>query len=88
MVDRSGEFNFFQGIHVRIDIRIDISIFIRPMTTKFGKEVHLDELTKVRLMTHGLVTHVITSRSRDKLKRISTSRVTFHYETPQNGNLP
>ena len=26
MVDPGGEFSFFQGIHVRIDIRIDIFI--------------------------------------------------------------
>ena len=40
MVERGGEFNFFQGIHVRIDKRTDISIFIRSMTTKFSKQVH------------------------------------------------
>ena len=37
MADKGGEFSFFQGIHMRIGIRIHISIFIRPMTTKFGK---------------------------------------------------
>ena len=45
MADRGGEFRFFQGIHVRIDIRIDISISIRPMTNKFDKQIHLRELT-------------------------------------------
>ena len=35
MADRGGKFSFFQGIHVRIDIRIDIVISIRPMITKF-----------------------------------------------------
>ena len=48
MADRGSEFSFFSGIHVRTEIRIGISIFIRPMTTKFGKEVHLEELTRVR----------------------------------------
>ena len=42
MADRGGEFSFFQSILVRIDI----SISIRPMTTKFGKQVHLQDLTK------------------------------------------
>ena len=46
MMDRGKEFNFFQSIHVRIDIRIDISIFIRDMTTKFGKGIHLYDLTE------------------------------------------
>ena len=35
MADRGGEFSLFQGIHVRIDVKIDISITIRPMITKF-----------------------------------------------------
>ena len=33
---------FFQVLHAKIDIRIDISISIRSMTTKFGKQVHLE----------------------------------------------
>ena len=37
MADWGGEFSFFQGVHERIGIRIDISI--RPMITKFGKQV-------------------------------------------------
>ena len=50
MADRGEEFSFFQDIHVRIDIRIDISISIRPMTTKFGKQLHLQDLTQMRLI--------------------------------------
>ena len=38
--------NFFWGIQVRIDIRINISISTRPLTTKFGRLVHLWELTQ------------------------------------------
>ena len=46
MVDLGGDFSFFKGIHVKIDIRrIDISNFIRPMINKFGKQVHLQDLT-------------------------------------------
>ena len=56
MVDQCGEFSFFQGIHVRIDIIIAISIFIRPMITIFDKQVHLQDLTQVRLVKRELVT--------------------------------
>ena len=55
MVDRGGEFCFFQDIHVRFDIRIDISISIRPMTTKFGRQVPLQDLTQMRLIKQVLV---------------------------------
>ena len=47
IVDCSGEFSFFQGI--KIDIRNGIFISIQPTTTKFGKQVHLEELTHMRL---------------------------------------
>ena len=44
MVDQDSEVNFFQGINVRNNIRIDIYISIIPMTIKFGKQIHLQEL--------------------------------------------
>ena len=56
MLDRGSEFSFFQGIHVRIDIRIDISIFIRHMTTKYNKQVHLQELARIRQIKQVLAT--------------------------------
>ena len=56
MADQGGEFSFFQDIHVRIDIRSDISISIRPITTKFGKQVHLQDLTQMRLIKQVLMT--------------------------------
>ena len=56
MADGGSEFSFFQCIHVRIDLRIDIFISIRPMTTIFGKEVDLEQLTQIRLMKLVLVT--------------------------------
>ena len=56
MADRGGEFNFFQGIQVRNDMRIDVSIFIGPMTTKFNKQVNLGKLTQIRLIKQVLVT--------------------------------
>ena len=56
MVDLDDEFSFFQGIHVRIDIGIDISISIWAMITKFDKQVHLQNLTQLRLIKQVLVT--------------------------------
>ena len=50
MAYRVGELSFFQSIHVGIDDkRIDMSISIRPMTTKFGKQARLQDLTQMRL---------------------------------------
>ena len=56
MADRGGVFSFSQGIQVRIDITIDISISIRPMATIFCRQVHLEELIQVRLIKQMLVT--------------------------------
>ena len=56
MADQGGEVSFFQDIHVRIEIRIDISISIQPMIIKFGKQVHLQELTQMRLIKQVLET--------------------------------
>ena len=44
-MDRGAEVNFFQGTNVIIDIKFDIFISIRPMIIKFGKQVHLQDLT-------------------------------------------
>ena len=41
MGDRGNEFSFFIGIRVRIAVRIDISISIWFVITKFGKQPHL-----------------------------------------------
>ena len=49
MTDQGGEFSFFQGIHVRIDLRFDISISIKPMIAMFGEQVHLQDFTQMRL---------------------------------------
>ena len=53
--DRGGEFRFFQVIHLRIDIRIDVFVSIRPITTKFGKHVHPQDLTKMSLIKQMLL---------------------------------
>ena len=73
MADWGGEFSFFQGIHVRIDISIDIFIFIKPMINKFSREVHLQDLTQMRLIKQVLVTFnvKITWQTKNIVKHIS-----------------
>ena len=77
MADRGVEFSFFQGIHIRIDIRVDISSYARPLTFKFGKQVQIQRGAG----------EVITSGSCDKLK------IFYHYQSAcdhqvwQHGNL-
>ena len=77
MADRGGEFSIFQGIHVRFDTRIDIS--------RFGKQVHLQDLTQTRLIKQVLV-KPITSRSRGKLE-ISPLPYCLWLQTWQDDNL-
>ena len=55
MADRGCKFSSFHNIHVRLDKKIDISFFIRPMIIKFGKQIHLHDLTQMRLITQMLV---------------------------------
>ena len=55
MADQGDLFSFFQDTHIKIDIRIDISISVRPMVTKFGKQVHLQNLTQTRVIKQVLV---------------------------------
>ena len=50
MADQGGALGFFHGIHARTDITIDIFTSIRPMTTKFGKQVHVGKLTQMKLI--------------------------------------
>ena len=50
MVDRDSESIFFQVIHVRADMRIDISISIKLMNIMFGKQVHIEKLPQMRLI--------------------------------------
>ena len=58
MTDRGDEFGFFQDMefHVNIDIRVDISISIRPMITKVGWQVDLQDMTQKSLIKNVLVT--------------------------------
>ena len=45
MVDPGGKLSFFLDIHVRIDVRIAISISVGPVNFRRGKQVHLQDLT-------------------------------------------
>ena len=84
MVDQVGELRFLQGIHVRIDI----SISVRSMTTKFGKQVFLQEFTQIKLIKQ-VTNSFITSRSRDKLKpQYLPYQNVYEHQTLWDGNLP
>ena len=48
--------NFFQVTQVRNYKRINNSISIRSITTKFGQQVHLEYSTQMRLIKQVLVT--------------------------------
>ena len=61
MADRGDEFSFFQVLHVKVYIRINKSSSIRPMTTKFGRQV-LEELTQIKLIKQMPVT--LSSKAR------------------------
>ena len=37
------------------DVRIHIHVSVNPITTTFGKEVHLEDMTQIRLMMQVLV---------------------------------
>ena len=56
MADLGCDFRFFRGIHVKIDIIINISISIGPMLTVFGKQAYLQDLTQMRLINQVFVT--------------------------------
>ena len=56
MADLGCDFRFFRGIHVKIDIIINISISIGAIFTVFGKQAHLQDLTQMRLINQVLVT--------------------------------
>ena len=44
MADWDSELSIFWGKNIRINIKIDISILIRSVTTKFGKQVLVTSL--------------------------------------------
>ena len=88
MADRSGtQFSIFQDIYVRFDIRIDMSMSIRPVITKFGKQVHLQDLTQMRIIKKILVTPLRQDHVKN-WKHISTIRVSMVAKLGWMVNLP
>ena len=76
MADRDGEFNVFSGNHVRIDIRIDIFHLIKPTTIqKFGKQIHLVDLTQTRLIWQVLALSLSQGHVANLRNYISTSKL-------------
>ena len=55
MVYRGGELSFFHFVHLTIATRTDISISLRVMITKFGKQVHQQELSQVEIIKQVLM---------------------------------
>ena len=49
------DFGFFWDTQMQIDIRVDISISVRPMTIEFGTQVHLDESIDLRVISQILM---------------------------------
>ena len=89
MTYRGIEFSFFWSFHVRTDIKIDISIPIKPMTTKFGKQVHLEVHLDSNETNKAGAYDVITPRSRDKLKTLYLHYPSvYSHPSWQDGNLP
>ena len=56
MADQGDKFSFFRGICVRNNMRIVISISMKPKTTKFGSHVLLEKLSQIRLIKQVLLT--------------------------------
>ena len=88
MADRSGEFRFSQGIHVRTGIRIDISISIRPKITKLGKQVHLQHLTQMGLIKQMLLTSLENIKTLYSTTRVSMATNLGRMVTYLDGILP
>ena len=86
MAERGGEISFFQGIRARIDLKIDIFLSMRLMTTKFGKQVHLQESSQMRLIRPS-AGNVITSRSHEKVKIYLHYHSVYVHQAWQQGNL-
>ena len=80
MAALGGEFMFFQDIHVRIDIAIDISISLRPMTTKTGTSTGVDS---IEINHEG-----VGDASHGKLKPLYLHyQRAYDYQTRQDGKL-
>ena len=83
MADRGGDFSFFQGMHVKIDKRIDISISIRPMTRQEDTSGGVNSNNT----NQAVAGDVITLRSHDKLQTYFHYQSVFGHQTWQDVNL-
>ena len=83
MADRGCESSFFQYIHLRIDIFISV----RPKITKFGRQVHLQDLTQMRLIRQVLVTSSHQDQGTN-YNHISTTRVLMAAKLGTMGTCP
>lgn len=71
---------FFRSIHVRFDERIDISIpILRLMTIKFGKPLHIGQVTQV-----GLIKQVPVMSSLQDYARLVTYNEELLSRKPQD----
>ena len=77
MVNRGDEFSLFRSIHAKIDVRIDSSITIRHITTKFDKQLHLEEFTQMRLIKQVMVTSSRQDHMTNKKYYIFTTTVSM-----------
>ena len=75
MVYRGGELSFFHVVHLTIATRTDISISLRVMITKFGKQVHQQELSQVEIIKQVLM----KSSRQDHVGKLKA--LYFHYQS-------
>ena len=78
MAGRGGEFRFFQGIHVKTDISIDISISIAGTSREVESNV----------TNQAGAGNVTTSRSLDKLKSYIHYQRSYRHQPWLDRSLP
>ena len=86
MANRDGQFSFFQGIHVKIDIRTDACISIRPLSPNLARR-YIYKIFDSNETNQGGAGDIITSRSRDKQKYLHYQSA-YGHQTWEDGNLP
>ena len=53
-----GEYRLLQGIHVRFDTRIESPYSVRPKSTKFGKQLHVQDLTEMIYINKHYISNI------------------------------
>ena len=83
MVDGGCEFSFIRGIHVRTDIRVDISISLRTMQAGTSRGVNSNDTSQAG------AADVKTSRSCDTPKTLYLHYLSaYDHQTWQDSKLP